>query len=438
MLKYAVWIILSIGATAGLSSPAALPVVQILDAVTEKHLCTGVFIERKRVLTARHCFSTANSRRYIIKHPENRFTSEVDKIHFYENDSRHFPNRDLALLDLSHAPESAIQFPQIAALKPHRGMQVTAFGRGYQDERLDPGAVGSLKKISGKLGTIYHGFRIEHLARFEAQNGTLCVGDSGGPLLAQKAGKYFLIGWINGLWDPITQADGECARESVVTPVAPYAAWIQKPLSSSSNVSEQPVSSLEEACRKRDLSPDRDLLIQKILLQLVDSEPDRHKKLAMLQECTDLDRAWNELTGQGRPLILDVQTSIKGMMFLTSLKGLELSNITQHNIKDLMAFQNLEQLTLNGATQPIDLTGLNLQNLKSLSVKNARSLKDLGPFISRHPMMESISLLDIKNEEGPVLMSWFAELKYLKRLKIGMAQVNRDITLRPEISLRIW
>jgi hypothetical protein len=439
MFTYTLCLILSFFSSLSLGSTAVLPVVQILDSTSQKHLCTGVLIEEKRILTARHCLSSSDARRYSVVHPELQFSSNVDRVHFYESDSRYFPNRDLAILDISTAPEGSIQFPKLESIKITSGMRVSAYGRGYQNTNLDPTDVGSLKILEGRLSKIYQGFRIENLARFETHNKPLCVGDSGGPLLVQKRGTYYLIGWINGLWDPLTESDGQCANEAVVTPMGNYASWIQHPASRSElNTSNLSFPSLEQACRSYNLSSKHDLLIQKILLQLVDAETDRKKKLDMLLQCTGVDPAWQNFIKHGKTLVLDAQTDIRGMLFLHPLKGLELSNITPANIRDLSEFQNLEILSLNGSTQSIDLFELKVKNLKRFSLKNMRKLQGLKSSILRHPSIEDISLLDIQDRDGPISLSWFAQLSYLKRLRIGMASVDRDTTLPTQVSLRIW
>jgi hypothetical protein len=415
-------------------------VVQILDSTTQKHLCTGVLIEKQRILTARHCLSSSDARRYFVMHPELKFSSTVDKVHFYENDSRYFPNRDLAILDMSTAADKPLQYPTLEPIKMTPGMRVKAYGRGYHKTNLDPSDVGSLKIVEGSLSHIYQGFRVENLARFETHSIPLCVGDSGGPLLVQKRGSFHLIGWINGIWDPLTSSDDQCANEAVITPIGPYASWIQHPTSRSEpNPSSGPsYPSLEQACRDRKLSSDRDLLVQKILLQLVDAESNREKKLAMLMQCKGVDIAWKSFVNGSKTLVLDAQTDIRGMLFLHALKGIELSNVTPANIRDLGEFQNLETLRLNGAVQHIDLFDLNVKSLKRFSLNNMRQLQGLKPLLARHSDIEEISLLDIQNKEGPISLSWFAHLKHLKRLKIGMAAVNRDTALPTSVSLRIW
>lgn len=156
-----------------------------LVKVNGKGRCTGVLIERRHVLTAKHCLRDAKD---VAVQFTNRRDTSWTRIRVSKVD-RH-PRMDAALLWLTGAMTDASPATSSSA-GPHTGTTVLAAGYGELSAFTERHSVRFFKGVLNDIGD-------ELIVDYGGSLGP-CRGDSGGPLfLVGHGGHALLAGILRG------------------------------------------------------------------------------------------------------------------------------------------------------------------------------------------------------------------------------------------------
>jgi hypothetical protein len=421
--------------------------VRILQKTTGYQLCSGIVLDSKRALTARHCFADARPEKYQIKMVNTAATYEIASLEFLENESRFFPNMDLAIVRVKEPFPTVQEKVELwSGGRSLQGSKLEVWSSGVRDNCLEIQCAGQLKKIVVSKPEFHDGFRLKSLLTAHTKNKGFCAGDSGAPLLVQKKGRWFIVGVLNGLWDPLTSESGPCSTEAVFTALDTYKEWLTsaKGKSEPGSSKHQNWVTLDQACRGASFSSPQDLAVQALIVEMLDRElveTNPRKALRIYKTCEGLDELWKKATKDGQKFKVPGAVSFDGLTFMASLSRIHLEKPEQAIFEFFKGSPTLIELAVQGTDSPLDLAGVALPKLKVLSLKHVGQLLHFREFLLRHPGLESIELVNIEKFEtvDRLSLSTFAPLKNLRSLSLGMIRVEKDFSFDPNVvSLRIF
>lgn len=155
--------------------------------------CTGSYISLTAVLTAAHCFAPDTTEATIASRGAVRRGTEFTVHPLYDGsvDSPY----DIAVLKVD-VPLNNAPLPLLFSREPQLGEELVAYGYGEDQNGL--GAVGRIESGESPLKAAfitYIGNDFGSIAITSAGDGSVCPGDSGGPVLAKDgSGRYGIIG----------------------------------------------------------------------------------------------------------------------------------------------------------------------------------------------------------------------------------------------------
>jgi secreted trypsin-like serine protease len=221
----------------GSSTPAAALVggAQPADPTIARHvvlvlggrsLCSGVAIAPDLVLTAAHCVQADGKHRMVTFDGRRSVTSEVARVVPHPQFMPRADAPDLALAKLA-APPAPKLLP--VALSERRALPsvgdrfiVAGFGVGKQGDRRSAGKLRAATLVVTDRPSSQQLSLVDPAKLGEAGGLGVCSGDSGGPVLEERARTLF--GVVS--WSSRTDGEPVCGFLSGIIPLPRYRHWI--------------------------------------------------------------------------------------------------------------------------------------------------------------------------------------------------------------------
>jgi hypothetical protein len=215
------------GKVVSFSEAVASHVAIIFTTTTEgsSEVCTGVFVTKDQILTAKHCISedissmSVSFRGSTYDRDLNVTDLPILSVHFFKAEGRN----DLALLKLQTPSELQNRPVELSPSIHLHNTDVLLVGYGigsvlgYDSQTLRK------KLISATVLDL-----TKNTFVLEQSQGGICFGDSGGPVLYfdSRLRKYFLVGIASGVIQGA--ATNPCLNQSVVMNILFYKNQIQE------------------------------------------------------------------------------------------------------------------------------------------------------------------------------------------------------------------
>jgi secreted trypsin-like serine protease len=189
-------------------------VVRIVGS--DGRVCSGTIIGPTKIVTAAHCFTSADPSLYrimVLDHRFNEHWMSVAAIRIHPKFDRNGLERQTQLNDIA-VVKAASPLPADMAVAPLSGgsvlgeMTAAGFGSGFahglRQAQVQAGSARLTRTGSQILTSI---------------DGGACSGDSGGPVFRRSGNSFALVGVIS--W-----TSGPCGSTTAVTPVGRYRSFI--------------------------------------------------------------------------------------------------------------------------------------------------------------------------------------------------------------------
>ncbi len=207
------------------SIASSVALISRINEVGTNEVCTGVFISKDQILTAKHCISQDRSAMSVsfrgFDYDQNLNTTDLPilSIHFFKAEGRN----DLALLKVQITPELQNRPLAISPSLSFQDMEVLVVGYGVSsltdfDSQILRKKIVQTSSIDSSQNTFM----------LEQANGGICFGDSGGPVVYFDSvlRKYFLVGIASGVVQGT--ASNPCLNQSVIMNILFYKNQIQE------------------------------------------------------------------------------------------------------------------------------------------------------------------------------------------------------------------
>jgi V8-like Glu-specific endopeptidase len=190
---------------------ARTPVVKLIITMRDGRMstCSGALVTVNDILTSAHCFRRKPEEVVALVGGEKGEWISVSKIAIHPSFKDQVGDPyDLAMATLNKLPNPLIgPLPILEKKKVKEGDGATAFGYGLNEEK-DPYQLKSTDvKIEDKMGG-------NIFAMDKTSNGSICGGDSGGPLTYLADDKVASLIGVNSFGDALSDCQNEGSRFS--------------------------------------------------------------------------------------------------------------------------------------------------------------------------------------------------------------------------------